>query len=371
MNTLRKIVLSLLVFGLGWLLFLNSSALVARQTILDRSVTKSWLSEGKVYDNFVDELAKLVEKQQSEKSGPSSAESDSKIDTAALTRAAKAAFPPDVLQENVETVLTSAYDWLEGKTDKLVFSLDLADEKATFVEALGNEASSKLSSLPACTNEQISEDFDPFSASCLPTGTDINAQVAQLKNEVASSDSILPDTSLSSEDIKVNIDGEQQTIDQAFSEAPRWYGWFKSSPLLLGCLILINGVLIFLLSRPKLNGLKKLAWTFGPVGIALLLFGSAGKLMAAQLAEHPTRIGGGGDGIAENMLGPLAAKVGSSISTWNLVIGGVYLFIAAICLTIYLILKKKNPDVSPKVEAKKEVEAKESNKEVKKPPLIQ
>jgi len=372
MNILRKILLFLIVFGFSGLLFLNSFVWVGRQTIMDRKVTESWLSEGKVYDNFVGELAKTVEKEQAKKQGGVNASSEGEVDTAALARAAKSAFPPTVLQENVELVLDSAYDWLEGKNDKLVFSLDLAAEKLAFVEALGNEAVAKLSSLPVCPSGAVSEDFEAFSATCLPSGSDINALTTKLKTELSSSQDILPDTSLSADDIKVRVNGEDKTLGEAFSNAPRWYSWFKSSPLVLTALIFINGGLIVLLSRPKLKGLKKLAWLFGSVGGALMLLGGAGLVVGQQLGSRPVRFGDGSDGIAENLLGPLVVRVGSSLSKWHLIIGGVYLVLAVIFMVIYKMHKKKNPGATPEPTDVKEVEPiKEEPKEVKTPPLVQ
>lgn len=371
MNTLRKIFLFLIVLGFSGLLFLNSFVWVGRQTVMDRNVTESWLEEGKVYDNFVGELAKTVEKEQAKKHGVEGEESEGNVDVAALTRAAKSAFPPAVLQENVESILDSAYDWLEGKTDKLVFNLDLAEEKVAFVEALGNEAITKLSSLPTCTNEQVSEDFDPFSATCLPSGTDINSHIAKLKTEISGSEGVLPDTSLVSDDIKVKVDGEEKTLDEAFSDAPRWYGWFKSSPLILSALILINAGLIVLLSRPNRNGFKKLAWLFGSVGGVLMLLGITSVLIGGQLNKDSFKSDGGQEGIADNLLVPLVKQVSSSISTWNMIIGGSYLLIAVICIVIYIVMKKKSPETTTaKVEDKKE-EPKEPVKEVKTPPKIQ
>lgn len=343
---------------------------------MDRNVTESWLEEGRVYDNFVGELAKTVEKQQNKENGSAETQSDANVDVAALTRAAKEAFPPAILQQNVESILDSAYDWLEGKTDSLVFNLDLSEEKTAFVEALGNEAVAKLSSLPTCTSEQVSEDLDPFSATCLPSGTDINSQVAKLKTELSGSEDVLPDTSLSADDIKVKVNGEDKTLDEAFSDAPRWFGWFKSSPLVLSALILVNGALIVVLSRPKLNGFKKLAWLFGPIGAVLMLIGGAGALLSSQLSERATRLGDGSDGMAENLLGPLAVQVNKSFSKWHLVIGGAYLALGLICMIVYMMQKKKNPEVEvTESTEKKVVESKEEPKseenEAKKPPLVQ
>lgn len=338
---------------------------------MDRSIVENWLAEGKVYDNFVGQLANTVKKEQSKNDNAAVTESEGKVDIAAMSRAAKSAFPPAVLQTNVESILGSAYDWLEGKTEKLVFNLDLVEEKAAFVEALGNEAVTKLSSLPTCTSEQISEDFDPFSATCLPSGTDINTQIAKLKEQITTSNEILPDTSVSADDVKVKVNGEDKRLDEAFSNAPKWFGWFKSSPLLLTALIIINGGLIVLLSRPNRNGLKKLAWLFGLVGIFVMLIGGSSVLVANQLGKGSFKIGGGQEGIADNLLVPLVKQVSSSVSTWNLIVGGAYLAIAVVCMVVYKVLKKKTPEVIAETTEEKNEEPKEPVKEVKTPPKIQ
>lgn len=369
MNTLRKIFLFLIVLGFSGLLFLNSFVWVGRQTVMDRNVTESWLSEGKVYDNFVDELAKTVEKEQSKKHGTETSESDANVDTAALTRAATVAFPPKTLQENFETVLNSVYDWLEGKTEKIVFNLDLTEERQAFIDALGNEAFTKLSSLPACRSEQISEDFDPFSAGCLPTRTDINAQVGKFKTEISgSSEGILQDSSIDGSDLAFNVKGTKTRIDEFFSEAPSAFNLLNKLPFLLAVLVVISSGLIVLLSRPKLKGLKKLTWLFGPTGGILIFLGTAGKYIAEGLFL--------GSRQTNSLSTPLIKQISSSLSKWHLIIGGTYLALGVICIVVYLILKKRSPESdAPKVDDVKEAEPKEEPKEpikeVKTPSKIQ
>ncbi len=339
---------------------------------MDRNVVENWLSEGKVYDNFVGELAKTVEKQQANSRGASDSGSDTNVDVAALTRAAKVAFPPEVLKKNVELVLGGSYDWLENKTDKLVINLDLAQEKLAFIDALGSEAATKLTTLPACPAGTSAEGIDLFSATCLPTGTDINAEVVKLKTELANSKEVLPDTSLSADDIKVNVDGKDKTLGEAFANAPIWYGWLKSSPLILTALVLVGGGLIVLLSRPKINGLKKLAWLFGPVGAVLLILGTTSTLLSNQLGNGSFKLDGGQEGIADNLLVPFVKQVSASVSAWNMIIGGAYLVIAAACIVIYAVHKKKDAEPAKEPEEKIEVEPKkEEPKEVKLPPLVQ
>ena len=160
-------------------------------------------------------------------------------------------------------MLDGSYDWLEQKTSTLVFNLDFSLEKKIFIDAMGAEGLAKISGLPTCQNSESSEDFDPFSATCLPAGTNASALMDSFKAEIANSESVLPDTTLNSSDITVDQDGQKKPIDVAFSEAPVWYGYLASSPIIIAALVLINSALIVLLSKPKLRGFKTLGWFFG------------------------------------------------------------------------------------------------------------
>lgn len=341
-------------------------------TILDREVTKSWLKESSVYDNFVGELADLVKQDTKNRGGENP---DGSFDTEAITRAAKEAFPPETLQKNVEAVLDGAYDWLEQKTSTLVFNLDFSLEKKIFIEAMGNEGLTKIASLPACQNGESAEEFDPFSATCLPSGASASALMDNFKTEIATSDSVLPDTTLNSSDITFDSDGEKKPIDVAFSEAPVWYGLLSSSPIVLTALVVINSALIVLLSKPKKHGFKTLSRFFGVVGVLTVLFGVMNILLKESIVK--SAMGNNGEkGIAENILFPVVREVSASIGKWNVIIGGVYVVLAVGFAVLYVKLKKKNPEIlEVEPEDKKEVELKEEPKElvkeVKKPPLVQ
>ena len=347
MNTLRKIFLSLIVLSFGGLILLNAGIWTARMTILDRDVTKSWLNQSKVYDNFVNELANLVKKDQENRGGEVT---DGNVDIEALTRAAKEAFPPETLQENVEAILDGTYDWLEQKTSVLVVELDLTQEKEVFIDSLGNEGLSRITNLPTCQDNEAAENFDPFSASCLPSGANASTLMEDFKSEIANSDSVLPDTTLNSSDITIDYKGDKKTLDAAFIDAPIWYSLLTLSPLVLSALIIIDSALIVLLSRPKRNGLKILGWFFGIVGGLIVIFGGANIILRGTLVKNALE-NASEKGIAENILLPIIREISFSIGKWNLIIGGVYFGIAAICVTAYLAQKKKYPEtVAPIVE---------------------
>jgi hypothetical protein len=309
-------------------------------TVLDREVTKSWLQKSSVYNNFVGELSDLVKQDQAKKG---SENPDGGFDTEAITRAAKEAFPPATLQENVEAVLDGAYDWLEQKTSTLVINLDFSQEKQIFIDAMGNEGLSRIASLPACQSSETTEDFDPFSATCLPSGANASALMDSFKSEIASSDSVLPDTTLNSADITIDYKGEKKPIDVAFSEAPSWYGLLTSSPIILAVLVVIDSALIVLLSKPKRSGFKILSWFFGIVGSLVMLFGGTNILLKEMFVKNALK-DSGGNGVAESILLPIIREVAASIGKWSMIIGGIYIAIAVGLAILYIILKKKNPE---------------------------
>lgn len=341
MNTIRKIFLFLIVLGFGGLILLNAGIWTARTTILDRDVTKSWLNQSKVYDNFVNELANLVKKDQENRGGEVA---DGNVDIEALTRAAKEAFPPETLQKNVEAILDGTYDWLEQKTSVLVVDLDLTQEKEVFIDSLGNEGLSRITNLPTCQNNEAIENFDPFSGSCLPSGVNASTLMEDFKSEIANSDSVLPDTTLSSSDITIDYKGEKKPIDVALSDAPVWYGLLTLSPLVLLALIVVDSALIVLLSKPKRNGLKILGWFFGIVGGLIVIFGGANIMLRGTLVKNALE-NASEKGIAENILLPLIREVSFSIGKWNLIIGGAYIVVAVIFSVFYITKNRKDSDV--------------------------
>lgn len=336
-------------------------------TILDREVTKGWLDKSSVYNNFVDELADLVREDQDNRGGE---KPDGSFDTSAIARAAKEAFPPKTLQRNVEAVLDGTYDWLEQKTSVLVFNLDFSLEKKIFIDAMGTEGLAKISSLPTCQNGESSEDFDPFSATCLPAGTNASSLMDSFKAEIANSESVLPDTTLNSSDITVDQDGEKKPIDAAFSDAPVWYGYLASSPIAIAILVLVNSVLIVLLSKPKVRGFKTLGWFFGINGGLIALFGLLNILLKETIVK--SAMGNNGEkGIAENILFPVVKEVSASIGIWNMIIGGAYVALAVGLAILYKKLNKNDPETSPPAPEEKKEEPKGPAKEVKKPTLVQ
>jgi hypothetical protein len=346
MNTLRKIALFFIGLALFISLPLNTLVWTTRQTILERQVVLGWLKQGKVYDNIADTAAKIAEdtlknKENNPDQGMQNGNQDgggSMPDAATLVKAAKVALPPNVLQQNVEAIINGAYDWLDGKTETVVVNLDLTDEKKAFIDALGNEAISRAASLPACTQQQTS-DFDPLSSNCIPSGVNVAAQANKIKEELASSKDFLPDTNITSEDLKVGDEGNKQLISDAFSPAKKVYGYGRDLAYVATAILAIDAVLIFFLGKTRRSGLKVNAWIFGLAGGWALLIGALLKALNSSIVNNALSRTGDAS-IGNSLVGPLATQILSSLSKWNLVIGGAYASVAIICITSVKLMKK-------------------------------
>ncbi len=297
----------------------------------------TWLREGKVYDNLTDAISELAEEQIKKNSGD---EGGAPIDVATLSRAAKEALPAETVQTNIEAVLDGSYDWLEGKTEKLEFKLQLGDAKAKFIEALGNESLARVSNLQPCPEGTITEEFDPLSASCIPTGTDVQALINQMKGELAASPEFLPNTEIKSDDIKLG--SNQASVEETFKSAPLWYKLASLVPALFSGLGIIYIGLIFLLSRPRRQALKTLAWTMGVAGLLIVLTGFVGQLLAGRMAYSDASSIDGGRGIAEKLLLPVVELANDAFSRWSIIFGSGYLIVALVLVLIYVFTRQKS-----------------------------
>lgn len=360
MNALRKI--GLFIFGL--LLFitlpLNTLVWTTRQTLFDRQVLIGWLDKGKVYDNIADSAAQLAEDSLANKDttepqleGESSGQMP---DTATLIKAAKVALPPSVLKQNVESILNSAYDWLEGKTDTIVLNLDLSDEKAAFVNALGDEAIARAASLPTCT-EQLPSDFDPLSSTCIPSGVNVSAGAEKIKNELATSKDFFPDTNITGEDFTVGEEGSKQLLSEAFSGAPQAFGYVRDMAYVVAALLVIYAVAIFFLGKTRRSGLKVNAWLFGLAGVWALILGGLFKVSNNYAVNNLTKENSGAN-IGQSLADPLINQITGTLFTWHMILGGAYLAVTVLCIIAMKMVKGKtnkntstpvqNPPVEPK-----------------------
>lgn len=345
MNILRKIALFFISLALFITLPLHTFIWTTRQTLLDRTVILGWLKEGKVYDNIADTLANIAEdslknKDETQQNGDAPADGGGNMpDTATLVKAAKVAFPPNILQQNVEAVINSMYNWLEGKTDTIVLNLDFSAQKKVFIDALGNEAITRAASLPTCTT-QLTTDFDPLSSDCIPSGVNVAAQAEKIKSELSNSKDFLPDTNISSADLTVGDATNKKLISEQFNFAPKAFKNARDSAYIATGSIAVLALLVFLLGITRRSGLKINAWLFGLAGLWALMLGVVFKLGNSAIVEQIAK--NAQTNVGDAAAGTLISQIASTLFTWHMVIGGAYVGVSVFCIIGMKLMKKKD-----------------------------
>jgi hypothetical protein len=194
-----------------------------------------------------------------------------------IAKAANSALSPPFIQQNTEMAIDNVYDWLNGKIAQPNFKIDLSGSKTLFANKVTDAVEARLSSLPACSAAQSraiarSGQFDTFSASCSPVGTDPDAIAGQLKSALLSQQDFLSNTVIDPSRVK-NGGSSQSVFNGQLKDAPKQYQRLKKTPVILSLLTILSGIGIVFLSRSWQVGLRR-------VGISLLIIGLVMLILA-------------------------------------------------------------------------------------------
>lgn len=282
MQFLRKATLGLAATLLFSTLFAFGLAFGIQRVFGTADALKGALKESSFYSSVVDAALQQAQKGEANQEG-----GEIPLDQPEVRKIIKEAASPALLQEQTEKVLDSAYAWLQGKTNKLEFTLSLDKFKTNLADALSTYLKDHLRSLPACQRGvTMGGDFDPFSAECLPRGADADQVAKQAKNEILQGE-FLKDTTVSASDLKTE-DGK--TLEEQLKVAPQAYRAAVWANYATAALAVLLAIAVFFLSATRRLGLKKLAITFISVGVLVALLGyllGFGAERAEQLAKEP------------------------------------------------------------------------------------
>ncbi len=160
-------------------------------------------------------------------------------------------FSPQFLQTNTEGALDNTYAWLNGKTDTLQISLDTASARTQLLAKLTTYATTRASSLPTCTPQQLralDPNQDILSVPCLPKGVDAAAEATKFSQKVADSTGDLqkPQT----QTIKTNEKSDNARL--AFQS-------FNHNFWVLPLAAVLFGTAYVLLHRDRRSGIRRLS----------------------------------------------------------------------------------------------------------------
>lgn len=224
---------------------------------------ETMLVQSKLYDNFVNNALEQANKSNDNQNNGGG------IDTTdpEVQAAANEAFAPAVIEKNVNTVIEANYAWLQGKTAKPVFVVDLSEAKQTFATEVGKAVTKHLASLPVCTAAQLStlnyDQADPLKITCRPASVSPVAEGAKVTAKLASSDGFMDKTTFTADSL--GQEGSEPYYKKA-AFAPQIYRYATYSPYALGALAIILSLIIVFVAPRRRNGVRA-------VSIVLLISG--------------------------------------------------------------------------------------------------
>lgn len=347
MQLLRRMSLGFLATILSVSLFGLVGTHLLAATVRQPATVKAWLNDSEFYDNLVGSLVENAEKGDGEGNIP--------LEDPEIKRIINESFSPEFLKASVEDVLDGTYGWLEGKTAKPEFNIDLATAKQKLADGIGAYATKKAAALPVCTRAQLRgmdlNNVDPFTAECRPSGVSAAKIGNDLKTSILNSKDFLSDTNLTGDDLSGNNSKKQNDDLKKISQAYRVTGWL---PIVFLVLATLSAIGIFFLSSERLKGARRIGVIFLGTGVILGLTRFVFNVVTNWLDKQIQTVGSdtlAGKQIVSRLMTEANKDIGS-IVLWY-AIGFVMVGIVAIGLTIFMGKNTKPVETNQKRDSKK------------------
>ncbi len=305
---------SLLLVAYGW---------TFNETVANSSAVKGWVEKSGSYNNFVSELVKTSAEQNHD--------DESSLDTETLLSAADQSFTPPRLQENFENLLDGAYNWLDGRAEKIRFTIDFRDEIDNFRTNIVSSAESRLNSLPVCEFAAVNPQVDPFKADCLPREADVDALIDDFKRQSLDEDfspvdSVITETSLQ-EDSDDSIEDQAAFLPTAWQIA-------KLGAVLAIATAIISAGLLYLIATNKRKLLTRFArgFFFGALTLGIFTFFTS---RSDSWLENIFSQDESASSFASNVIQPIVNLAVDDITFWTFRFFIAYLSVALLLFFLY------------------------------------
>ena len=276
MSTFRKFLTGFFSILLYVTLIAGATAVTITLVFSQPESLETMLVQSKLYDNFVESTL-----EQASKSSTNSSDGFSIADPA-VQAAAKEAFAPAVLEKDVNAVIEANYAWLQGKTDKPEFTIDLSEAKVTFAGLVGKAVKDHLQALPVCTNEQLATlnyaQADLLTLTCRPANISPTTEGARIETTLASSDGFLEQTTFTADSI--GQQGSEPYYKKA-AFAPQVYHYATYAPYAVAGVSALLSIIIVFVAVRKRNGLRAISIVYLISGIVLI-----GMYLGANVAYN-------------------------------------------------------------------------------------
>jgi len=303
---------------------------------------KHSLAVSKVYISFVDDVLTQTENKQNQTNDTTN---NLPFNDPAVKAAAESAFPPQLLQQITEQLIDGTYHWLDGKLSVPDFSINLIVPKQNFATTVGKYATQKLTNLPKCTKTQlqtINSNVDAFSLTCLPPGTNPQAEGQKVTDDVLKNTNVLGNPPIFTAQ-NLPKDSQGKIIFEKANYVPNYFKLAQMSPFILSGFILLMALAVIFLSDYRRNGLRTLGETLTGTGIFIMITAWLYKFFFIR-ANNPN--GALTHLLSKNVFqAPLVAAAGDVLNAFCrqlYIFGGSYIIIGVLLLVIANVLHRRH-----------------------------
>jgi hypothetical protein len=257
MSSLRRILLITVTSLFRLALIFGVTIIVLMTTIGTPSQIENTLDHSGAYAKFVPDIIQSV-------SASNKNANTIPFNDPGVQAVTNNAFPPEVIQNATQTLISGAYEWLKGQTPQLSFRIDLTENRQLLAGNLGTYAFNRLAAQPLCTTEP--QTLNPFTSPCLPRYFNLSQERTAIAAEV---DDLLPKTVYTAADLPKFSDNK--TVTQNFPWLPRVYRLALESPLILSGTLFVLLLMMFALNKDIHKTMKSAGSLTLSSGIALII----------------------------------------------------------------------------------------------------
>lgn len=339
MGWLRKGCVHFLSFLLLVGLLGGALATSAKLNLTHPDKVENWLSQSRLYGHFVKGII-----EQSEKETIDNQSGSVSLNDAAVQKAAQSAFPPQLLEQNVNTFLESNYAWLEGKTATPEFKIDLTAAKQSFAEQVGQYVRVYTAGLPVCNASQLAtlqtQQTDPLLATCRPPTLTPEVAGAEVSKELESSGDFLSNPVVTARTINPEATDQTQPYYEKLAHLPQVYQLAGKLPWIFGALALLSAISIVFIAPVKRAGLRRIAVLLASSGAVLILIKIVADFGFRRVEQKIFNTANNGQ--LQQSLTDFAHRVEIALVKTDLLFGIVFLIVALIICT--LLFRTRRPD---------------------------
>lgn len=333
MNILRKMLLVFLGALLPFFLFALAIDTGIIRTAGSSENIKKILADSGIYDSIISSALDQAKSEVGDQDGVN-------LSDQAVKTIAEKTFTPQFLKENTEQVLDTIYLWLDGKTAVPAFRIDLSGLKSTFAAEAAKVAQERAVSLPACPAglSGSADNFEPFSATCLPRGMTPALVSDQVKNGLSSGEGFLENPVITADTIKVSGSNQSIFADQ-LKDVPQNYQKVKKTPFVLAILSLLIALGIVFLSSSRRAGLRRAGIILAVAGTLLLIFAWVLNWGVNQKALPQLKLE---NKVLQEKMKTLASDITASIDKTFWTFGGAYAVLGTLAIGVPMFIHRRN-----------------------------